>query len=358
MKFLKFIIYLMALGTLLSVGAQVWQAISRSPYHNAKAANMNEVSMVNTPQPTNTPRPTNTLVPTATVDYQKTAEVAQSTADEARRINAQATAQHEELLMEAVRITEANNQREFIRESWTATVALTAIPLTATQQVIVNTQIPAEQKIAGGILTSTKEAPTQAAAMAKAANEKEFGAWIDKVQIMFMILLSVLTILIILRLGVKWYHEGQQRRNSEMADEAEPETHETVVQMRTDKGNGNFSQQRLVLPCSRNQFNQFAIGITQFGKSMAIGQWEKKDSGIGKPVIVNIRNWAAMERDEPFVNITKTNEYVPTDVFLKFLCGWLDTQTLPDGYEFEQGAVNEPPTAPRHATPEIMANFA
>lgn len=358
MKFLKFIIYLMALGTLLSVGAQVWQKIAQSPYHTAKAANMNEVSMVNTPQPTNTPRPTNTLVPTVTVDYQKTAEVAQSTADEARRINVMVTAAHEQLILAQLQITAEHEQREHEILSWTATVALTAIPLTSTQQAIVNTQIPAQQIIAAGILTSTKEAPTQAAAMAKAANEKEFGAWIDKVQIMLMLSLSLFIIVLMLRLGFKWYQEGQQRRNSEMADDAEPETHETVVQMRTDKGNGNFSQQRLVLPCTANQFNQFAIGITQFGKSMAIGQWEKKESGIGKPVIVNIRNWAAMEREEPFVNITKTNEYVPTEVFLTFLCGWLDTQKLPDGYEFEQGVVNESPTAPTQATPEIMANFA
>lgn len=140
----------------------------------------------------------------------------------------------------------------------------------------------------------------------------------------------------------------------------EPETtpepaHETVIQVRANKGNGGYSQTRHVFPGTPEQLTELADAITQGTKSLAIGNWEKKGE-LGKPVILRIRAWLREERETPFVNIAPDGQLIPTDDFLNFLCSWLDREVLPAGYEFEQPHSPEQVASPIHTDLTLIEN--
>src|SRR5687768_1454834 len=86
-----------------------------SPYRSSSATQNAIIAITANPtsvsRPTSTSLPSATAIPSATIDYKVTAEVAQATSDEARRVNAMATAQYIALINEQTRITAESEQR-------------------------------------------------------------------------------------------------------------------------------------------------------------------------------------------------------------------------------------------------------
>jgi len=299
-----------------------------TPQAQSIATNTEYPSLVPTIAPTFTP------IPSATIDYEQTAAVAQSTADEARRVNAKATTEYLALLNQQYAMTAEQDRREFDIIMLTATMAGTSIPLTQTQQAAANTQTAKQQAIISGQMTATKEAPLLAEAMIDATNKRQYGATEHVAQIVATWAIVIFIVIFAAWLYYRWDQEERQLRILEVQEQPEPEpAKETVLHMRVDKRGGDFSQTRFVIPCTSEQLTEFAEAITQGNKTMAINQWEGKETLFTRPVILQVRAWA---RSNDFATPTEDNQLAPTNDFLDFLCRWLDNDKLPAEYEFEQ----------------------
>jgi len=209
-----------------------------SPYRETQAISANDMATIAIAD-----TPTATIIPSATIDYQVTAIIAQQTADEARRVNALVTAQFEQRALEQLQMTAQAEQRSQEIYGWTVTAALTSIPLTATQQAALNTQIPHEQMLLAAELTSTKEAPTQMIAMIDAQNHAIFGRADYIARTFAMIAFGVFCIGLIVFLVRLPTTPTAQAFDDEQPVAAQTET---VVQMKRDLGNGDFSFSRCV----------------------------------------------------------------------------------------------------------------
>jgi hypothetical protein len=277
-----------------------------------------------------TAQPTRTDVPSPTIGYQDTAVVAQQTAMEAVRVNAQITAEHEQMILSQLQLTADIEMQDFQMQSWTATAALTSIPLTMTQQYHHNTQVANSQNIIAGQLTSTHQAPTQMAALAMIETNRDF-AKVDRVfRIGFLIVMGIF-LLSISVFVLRWQPPVQ-------IDEPEPEPESpfgTVVSLKKDYGQGNFGLERLVIPCTPEQLTELAIEITGNRKTLAINQWEGSGTLFTRPVILNVRSWMQMQ-DPKFAIATDDGQLTPTPLGLAFLVGWIESQSLPSDYQFAE----------------------
>lgn len=289
-----------------------------------------------TARPSATATPTIVLSPTT--DYKSTAEVAQAqadiaqaTADEARRINAMATAEYMALENERLRMTQQVEQQQFNIAMWTETAAATSIPLTQTQQVIVNTRTAQQRSFAYIQMTATEHAPTQTVAMINAQLHEKYGSLDYGVGIFAKISVGILAVCIgiyLFKLQPK-QSEVEEHQDEEPAPE-EP-VKETIVLVKHDNGPGSLNLQRFVVPCTPKQLTELAAALVQGEKTMAINQWEGNGTSFTRPVILQVRNWA---RQNNFALATEDNQLAPTNDFLNFLIGWLDNNRLPDEYKF------------------------
>lgn len=283
------------------------------------------------PTSTVTPKPTRTEIPTATIDYEQTAIVAQATADEARRINAGATAEHESVLLAQSQLTAQSESNALtmlqLTAQWegiTATAALTSIPMTATQQAINNTQVPAAQTLQAAQLKATIQAPTQYVAMQQAINYQRYGGIDYFARWAMYVVIAVFTLAL-----VAWF-----MRNPVLPKPAQSHpTEYTVINRKREPSAGNgYQMTRFVVPCSPEQLTELAKGIADGSKSWAINQWEGSGTSLTRDTILRVRAWA---RDNKFVLATANDELVTTDAGTDFLIDWLDSQHLPDNYAFE-----------------------
>lgn len=274
-----------------------------------------------TQYPTGTPIPTNTFIPSATIGYESTLQVAQSTADEARRINAVVTSEYEQRLLEQVQLTAAYEQRVQEIYSWTVTAALTSVPLTQTQQAVMNTQIPMQNNLAFAQLTATAQAPTQMAALIQAQESVRYVKFNNIMDIIGRFLLMGFMgslIYFVFKFPVQPKPEV-------------PNPGETVVMLKRDRGQGSFTMVRNTIPCSPDQLTELAQKIIEGKKTLAINQWEGAGTLFTRPVILAMRAWM---RENGFAVATEENQLVPTVEGLDFFLGWLASQKLPSEFEF------------------------
>lgn len=280
------------------------------------------------------PTPTATVVPTITVGYQETAIVAQATAMEAVRVNAQITAEYERRIQEQLQMTAQADREWFNIQSWTATAALTSIPLTATQQAVLNTQIPAQQVVALVQIKATNEAPTQLVAMERAKQDVRYAGASKVANIVGLWSVSLFCIALVVFLVVKmirqntWYAE----QGDEEPQEQEPPK-ETVVVVKRDNGNGMGSTTRYVIPCTPEQLSELAELAINGERTFAINRLETNSRTLRRDVLYAFRNWAVKNG---FAIHPKegSQEIVMNEDGLCLLEGWFENRALPDGYRF------------------------
>jgi len=292
------------------------------------------------PSLTATPVPTSTDIPTATIDYQMTAVIAQQTSDEARRVNAIITAEFEQRVFEQLQLTAQYEQRVQEIYQWTAMAAITTIPLTATQQAIVNAQIPTQQALIISQMSATADAPTQIVAMNNARNQLQFGKISYVVSIFATAALGLLMLC-----GVVWLIRNPVAARIEEIENEPKTTEAPVTRIDVYKNNGANSKSYSI-PCTSEQLSELAENITQGKKTLAINQWEGKDTLLTRPVILRVRAWL---RENSFVSIAPDGQLVPSDELLNFLCAWLDRGVLPADYKFETSHSPDNDASPNHA---------
>lgn len=279
------------------------------------------------------PTPTATVVPTMTVGYQETAIVAQATAMEAVRVNAQVTAEYERRVQEQLQMTAQADREWFMIQSWTQQAASTVIPLTATQQAAINTQIPLQQIVALAQLTATYGAPTQVVAMAKAEQAARYSGASQVVQLIGLSSVSLFCLVLVAFLIFKMRTYYPQPTDEL---EEEPEPTETVVMVRRDNGGGMGSTTRQVIPCTPEQLTELAELAVNGERTFAINRLESNSRTLNRTTLYEFRNWAVSNGYAMQPKPGK-QEIALNDEGLCFLEGWFENHQLPDQYRFGEG---------------------
>jgi hypothetical protein len=305
-----------------------------------------------------------TITPSPTVDWQGTAIVAQATADEARRLDTQATAQEKDRIQQQLAWTAEANQWTAQANQWTATAALTSVPLTATQQSIVNTQVPIDQALEAGQLTAVKEAPTQSKAMTDAKIYEEHG------ETDFVVRLFVLGALGVFLLGVGLFALAARPK-----DEAKPRSavpaqavhepdliplkpelvksqasvkqnqNEVPVSIVKDHGGGNVAIENYSVPCSDQQLTELTCRVLDEGETLGVNNWEGDGTTLTRAVIYRLRNWFQAKQ---MVNSIGSGRLKFNEKGLALLQAWKEKQVLPHPYVF--APVIDPPLNMSHET--------
>lgn len=300
--------------------------------------------------------PTATIspVPTVTIAYQATAEIAntqlayaQATANEASRLNTEATAAHERRAQEQLQMTAAYEAQVFEAYAWTVTAALTSVPLTATQQAALNVQIPTQQALARAEMTKVKEAPTQIHAMIEAEQYAKY--W----PVEFMIRMFAFMALGVFLIGLGVFAYRQAQSMAIVQDAPEPTTipemdpvpqvvrtyqvsSTPVVVSDNGAGGGFGTTYKYSVPCSPEQLTELAEKILsgEKNKTLAINEWEGADTKMTRATLVRLRSWLQTNR---FAESIGAGRVVLATTGENFLRGWLDAQQLPTEYDFEKG---------------------
>lgn len=314
------------------------RAVSRSPYRvSAQSTNISNAMIASTSQPASTTVPTFTNIPSPTTDYKSMAETAQvkaniaeATANEAWRINAQATAEYMALENERLRMTQQVEQQEFQIKMITVTAAHTSIPLTATQQAAVNTQIPAQQALVYAQMTAIADAPTQTVAMSKAKTYEKWGETGYKATIFFQIAVGV-TLLIAAVYMI--YRLFTLRTHAREEDEEDEELTPILSEMvREDKGNGGYTwHQKNVLPCNPEQLTELAELVVNGERNLAINRLENASRTLRRPTLIRMRdfyllNELAIEAGRGKIALNKEG--------VQFHEDWFENHELPEKYKF------------------------
>lgn len=295
---------------------------------------------------------TPTITPSPTIDYQSTLVIAQATADEARRLNTQATAEFEQRQQVQLQMTAESDRIAYDVQMITATMAGTSIPLTQTQQSVINTQIPAQQTLQAGILTATHEAPTLMVAMSRAQNEATYGALGYAVNVFAVFGLTIFIIVLsifLYRMSLK-----QTAPEKVFVDRMPPDIHpipdpeprpdtilqrtyqsqpETIVTLRTDHGGGFARTERMVIPCRPDQFTELCEGVISGVRSLAINVWEGAQQPFTRGEFMRVREW--MQRYQ-FAQSAGAGSMILTAEGETLFRTWLESHALPGSFKFEE----------------------
>jgi hypothetical protein len=325
---MKKVIFFLIIGALFLLNYIVNKSKSQQVF--AQQQNNTEYQVASTP----TFIPTRTIIPTVTIGYEATLAVAQSTADEARRVNALVTSEAEQRLLSYVQLTADTDARAHEVAMWTQIAGATVIPLTATQQAVANTQIVAAQNIVAAGYTQQAAAPTQMAAMVQVQATAQFAraneiAKLIAVGVLCLFLFSLVAFL-------------NRLAHLEPKEDIEPEpATETTIWVRSEKDNGAQSK-RLVIPCTSQQFTELALKVSTGKKTLAINNWEGSETLFTRPVIHQVRAWL---QENKFAAATGDGQLVPTEDGFAFFDAWLYNQKLPDEFQFTEPEVTPEPVA-------------
>lgn len=280
---------------------------------------------------TSTPAPTMTPIPSATVGYQDTAIVAQQTAMEAVRVNAGITAEFEQRLQEQLQITAAAEQRNYEVLAWTQTALPTIVSLTGTQQAAMNTQAAGVATFESSRMTATAAAPTLMVAIANSelqARHAQLNYFVGLLGMLGLAFFMLAAGFFLIKKTVTMRTADFLREDPQPEAEEEEKVLGTVVTLQRDQ-----KLTRYVVPCSAEQLTELAEAITQGKKTLAINQWEGRETLFTRPVILQVRAWA---RENGFAVPAPDNQLAPTNEFFAFLIGWLERKELQEGFTFTE----------------------
>jgi hypothetical protein len=294
-----------------------------------KPAGNQVIALTTEYQSTATPKPTNTLVPTVTIDYQQTAQVAQATADEARRVNAQATAAHEAILNQQMQATQIVEQNNFAKLQWTAQAVNTVIPLTATQQAAINTQIPRQQALVAAQLTATKEAPAQARAMIDSQLQAKYGAVNYIVSMFAMGAISIFAIGLIIFLFMRVRDPKEQVL-------VEPTKPIFEDMYKIDLGQGDYSiRKKHEVPCASEQLTELSELVVNGERTFGINRLENTSRTLTRDVLYQMRGFYL---DNNLAVPAGAGQIALNDEGERFHQYWFDRHELPNEYKFMEVA--------------------
>lgn len=316
-------VILLAVALFLS-GCSYGQVNFSTPVANPQKS-ITALNIFSTPNPTPTP--------TATIGYQATAMAAEATAaraqqeaDAAARLMVQSTAEYEMRLMEQIKLTAQVDR-------WTATAALTSVPLTSTAQANMNTAAARDQSILSAQITQTFEAPTKVVEMNRAQVEGKM------IPIEILGRLFALGAMGYFMIAIGYFAIHQTTKTTDTQQEPVIDQPQTVTITLRKERDGSVKWNRLEVPCSPDALSELAIGILNEGKTLGINSWEGKQCPHW-----NRKSFRAM-RNFLLANKFAVSDGSGTAILIDdgkaFLRGWLDNGALPHSFEF--GAQDDSP---------------
>lgn len=292
------------------------------------------VANVATASPKPTREATATPVPLPTIGYEQTAIIAVQTSNEAVRVNAMITAEYEQRIQAQYQMTAQHEADVMQVYSWTQQAAPTVIPLTATQQAIINQRVPTEQAIKAAQMTATVEYPSL---LKKTEDAKNYAKWSWALYPAYIFIMAVVGLSL---LALIWYIVNRLTSPPaawEIQETHEEEQHEEqITQIEVHRG---AQSNRYKIPLSKSQLTELAQAITSGVRNFEINAWQRDGLYLKSTKdIQRVRGWACKSQ---LVTVMPNNELAPKDELLDLLYGWLENQTLPDGVEVEEvnGAV-------------------
>lgn len=286
---------------------------------------------------------TATKHPTATVDFQKTAQaattqlvIAQSTSIEAARINAQATANHEDYLQAQIEATQSADNLKELQIHTTATAAVVSIPLTSTAQVVNSTAIANYQAMQAAQMTATKQAPDLLREMKSAqAYNAIADFWVHVWALGMFGVFAVTVPMAMFRLP----------RKSEPAPIPPAPVYpreplnipivptETVVRL---ERTGSFPRMdKMVIPCTREQFDEFVRGVILERRTLAYNNWEGADAPFTRDEFTLMRNFLQANQ---LAQSAGNGSLIISAKGEEIFNGWIEAETIPTEYNFYKAA--------------------
>ena len=271
--------------------------------------------------------------PTATIDYQNTAVAVQGTLDAVSRLNVQVTAEHDAMVQQQILLTASADAAIMQRGQWTATAALTSIPLTATAQAVQSTTVAKQQIITIAQLTAVKESPTQMVAQARARDAVKYSFVEVFVRVFALFSLGIFLLSIAsfafraippapvqappARIMPTIIHNGMPINETPLrVENTDP------VYPRMD---------RMVVPCGPDKFSELVKGILSDGKTLAINQWEGAGNPFTRDEFLRVRHFLQANR---LAQSTGTGSLELTEGGESLFIEWLNSNTLPTEYNF------------------------
>lgn len=283
---------------------------------------------------------TPTLLPT--IDYAASLQVAENekniavaTANEAGRINAQATAEHEQRLIDAGMLTLANNGLtatsdaiQLVRESWTVTAYPTSVYLTTTQQVVDNTQVAAEK-------TATEQYPNQVISALRAENEKKCGMTCYLIDYFAKCALGMFCIGMILYLFVRVRMDVDKEARKQAQEDADltPKLYPVKDQP------GNYKRKKVV-PCTEDQLSELAELVVNGERTLGINRLEQESRTFRskREELTAVRNFLVRKDVTLAFHPKQTKgDIVVNEAGIEFFTNWFETHELPEGFYFADG---------------------
>jgi hypothetical protein len=310
-------------------------------------AELNSETILNTPEVYYTDTP----IPEPTIDYQSqidsvnaTSQSVIQTSDVLNRLQTEATAAYEQIAQENVRFTHEADLLTAQSVAWTATMMPTSVSLTATQQAVLNTQIPMQQALLAGQITSTHEAPELLLKAVDANNAERYGFIEYFLKFIFMISVSFFLVL----LGL-WLYSKPEQRVQIIEIEKEPSIivpiddyaktiarPETVIAVE-QKSDNYPSQIKYAFPCTDDQLTELAQKVVVDGLSLAYDNFMGNDSLFTRETYAPVYSFLQSNRLAISTGIKNKGIILTDDSFgpvngRAILTGWLDTHTLPDNF--------------------------
>jgi hypothetical protein len=294
--------------------------------------------------------PSETPEPTATIGYQATAIVAQQTADAASRLMVEATAQHEALINEQIGYTAESERQEMQILEWTATAAPSSIPATQTQTYLNDKANATRQSMMITSVVMTQQAPTMIIAMAQAETQARFAPINAGIYVFAIFSISCFLIGMTVWFLRRPVEMGTQTESEETPEEPYELDLGTVVNVKKNN-DGYLSTRRMVVPCTPEQLTELAEGLISGEKTLAINQWEGRNTKLTRDTFMAVRNF--LQTNQYVRNAGGVGNLALTADGEAFFREWREKQTLPPSFEFFPGVdANAPETSHDHENHE------
>lgn len=291
-------------------------------------------------QPTSTATATATIEPSATVDYASTVVSVQQTLDETKRLNVQATSEHEARVHESVLLTARVDE-------WTATAAPTAVAATSTQQEALNKQIETQQSLMAVQITQTAEAPARLIEMENAQDFARNAPLRTGLEffIMFSVGVCFLFLTAFLRTQLQWQKRPVMVEQKPPAGTSQVEARDEAVLHQVDMTQIELKDTqegypqilRFTVPCSPGALTELAQGLISGAKTFGINSWEGSASeNFSRERIKAVRHFLQLNK---FAESIGGGRLHLTELGKRFLAAWLSNMNLPAEYTFQSKEV-------------------
>lgn len=280
--------------------------------------------------PTNAP--TDTPIPTETIGYQDTAIVAQQTALEAVRVNAQITAEYEQRIQEQLNITAEAERRNFEMWGWTQTAAPTSIALTSTAQLI----LFGNQTMQAGQMTATAQAPTLIVAMAQSESRVKHVQTdyiISSIGVLSVAFCMLALGLFLLKKTVTM--KSAARIADELIDSQEDTPAGIDLTLRDETTPEKSEHYRF--PCSQEQLTELAEMVVNGERTFGYNRMETTSRTFRNQREALNATRQVLEKAHLAVN-THNGESVINERGVRFFERWFDDHKLPDEFGIAEEA--------------------